>query len=258
MNKTCTVLAILLSVLVMASCKSSHVAQDNAKEQAPAASEDAGPYTLGPADQITITVWRNTDLGRTATIDPAGNINMPLAGDVKAAGLTVSELKQKIATSLAKYVNNPQVDVNLTSAKSARIHVLGEVKSPGSFTIDHNVMPLEAIAMAGGFTTSANQGKVLLVRNRQGKAEVTAMNLNIRSTSGRESLTTVKDLRSSDIVYVIPTKLAEIDTFMSHLKNILSPFVTVEQGVVLWPQVMDVIQNKTTPTANRTPIAITP
>ena len=242
----------------MASCRSSQVAQDNAKGPDSAAQDDAGPYTLGPADQITITVWRNTDLGRTATIDPAGNINMPLAGDVKAAGLTVSELKEKIATSLAKYVNNPQVDVNLTSTKSARIHVLGEVKQPGSYSIDHNVMPLEAIALASGFTSSANQNKVLLVRNRQGKVEVMAMNLNMQSKSGRESLTTVKNLRSGDIVYVIPTKLADMDTFMTHIKNIVSPFVTVEQGVVLWPQVMDVIKNKTTPTASRTPIAITP
>jgi polysaccharide biosynthesis/export protein len=256
MNKACTILAILLSALVLASCRSAQVAQDTAKAPDSAAQDDAVPYVLGPSDHITINVWRNTDLSRTVIIDPAGNINTPLAGEIKAAGLTVSELKETIKTRLARYVNNPEVDLNLTSAKNARIHILGEVRQAGSYIIDHNVMPLEAIALASGFTSSANQDKVLLVRNRQGKVEVTAMNLNMKSASGRDSLTTVKNLRGGDILYVMPTKVADMDIFMTHIKNIISPFVTVEQGIVLWPQVMDAVQNKTT--ANRTPIAITP
>ncbi len=46
------------------------------------------PFILGVGDEVSISVWRNDDLKRTTKINPSGNILLPLAGTIKASGLT--------------------------------------------------------------------------------------------------------------------------------------------------------------------------
>ena len=54
----------------------------------PAMEDGDTQFRLSPNDEVTVMVWRNADLERTARIDPSGYIDLPLAGRIKAAGLT--------------------------------------------------------------------------------------------------------------------------------------------------------------------------
>jgi polysaccharide export outer membrane protein len=232
--------------LLIISCSGHKIVQDNSGEKGIIDKQEtvapSSPFILGSGDEITINVWRNEDLNRTILIDPSGNIYLPLAGKVEASGLTISQLREKITLRLSKYIINPQVDINVSSLKSQKVHILGEVKSPGTFTLDQKMLAWEAISQAGGFTTDANQKEVLLVRNENGAARVTALNIHDMLKTGKIDQDIY--LRSGDVIYVAPTFIANLDRFMQRFNNIISPFVTLERGIILGQEAYDVLRGK--------------
>ena len=201
-------------------------------------------FFLGSGDEIIIRVWRNDDLNREVQIDPSGNIYLPLVGEIHTTGLTISQLREEITERLSKYLVDPHVDVNVSSLKSQKVHVLGEVKSPGTFSLETNTMAWEAISKAGGFTTDANKKKVLLVRTKERTAAVTA--LNIRDMLKKGEISQDMYLKNGDIIYVTPTFIANLTRFMTQFNNIINPFVNLERGIVLYPDAMDVLKGKDT------------
>ncbi|MDP6522877.1 MAG: polysaccharide biosynthesis/export family protein [Kiritimatiellia bacterium] len=202
-----------------------------------------GRFVLGPGDQVAIKVWRNTDLDRTATVDPLGNLDLPLGGRIKADGLSPLQLRDEIVKALAKYIINPRVDVNVVSVKSQRFYVFGEAKTPGSFALDRRMLVWEAIASAGGFTEDANRRKVLVIRTSLEKPRVDTVDvLNIVKNGAVEGR---PGIMSGDIVLIPPTKIASVERFMSRINTILRPVVTAEQGIILFPEVEDALSGET-------------
>jgi len=194
---------------------------------------------LGSGDEIIINVWRHDDLKRTVQIDPSGNIYVPLAGKVEASGLTISQLREKIAFGLSKYIIDPQIDINVSNLKSRKVHILGEVKSAGTFTLDQKMLVWEAISQAGGFTTDANQKNVLLVRNENGVARVAALNIHDMLKTGKIDQNIY--LKSGDVVYVPPSFIANLERFMQRFNNIISPLINLERGIILGQDAYDVL-----------------
>ncbi len=237
---------IIFILFFTISCSSHQaVIKDTDAEKADMIKKEGGfspSSILGSGDEITINVWRHEDLKRTVQIDPSGNIYVPLAGKVEASGLTISQLSEKIASGLSKYLVDPQVDINVSSLKSRKVHILGEVKSPGTFILDQNMLAWEAISQAGGFTTDANQKKVLLIRSEKGVARVAALNIHDMLKTGK--IDQDIRLRSGDVVYVPPSFIANLERFMQRFNNIISPFVTLERGIILEPQAVDVLRGK--------------
>lgn len=200
------------------------------------------PFILGPRDEIMINVWRNDDFKRTVPIDPSGNIQMPLIGEVKASGLTIGQLKEKITVLLSKYIIDPQVDISVSTFKNLKVYVLGEVKSPGTFEWRNNMLVWEGISLASGYTADANQKNILVVRNENGKTAIKALNLH--SILKGESLDQDVYLRNGDVVYVLPTFIANVEKFMTRFSNIIAPLINLEGGIALYPQVKNVLQGK--------------
>jgi len=153
-----------------------------AVNQAAALAGRATAYTLGGGDVLQVTVWdhpelalaqgpqqqtnaRPSDPPQGFVIDEAGNVQMPYAGNVQVAGLTVDGARLAISTALARYFVAPKVTVRVASFRAKQIHVDGEVRAPG--TVQVNDVPLtlyEAVGRAGGFTTAADQSRLELVR----------------------------------------------------------------------------------------------
>ncbi|AND69825.1 capsular polysaccharide biosynthesis protein [Dyella thiooxydans] len=93
-------------------------------------------YVLGPGDTLYITVWDHPELTSPAgsqqqtvangrTVRPDGTLFYPYVGTIKAAGLTIEELRQAISRKLAEFVSKPQVDVSVTGYGSQRITLAG-------------------------------------------------------------------------------------------------------------------------------------
>ncbi len=199
-------------------------------------------FILGVGDKIDITVYRHDDLKRSIIIDSSGRIMFPLIGDVHAAGVSIFILRDELQKRLSKYLVNPQVTINVTSIKSQKIVVLGEVNKPGIFSLDSEMSVLDAISKAGGITNDAKLSNVLLIRKRQGKAE--AISLNIKKTLKEGDISQNKYLRSGDMLFVPEVTIANVSRFFTHLSKIISPFVSLGSGIVIWNDALDVLQGK--------------
>ena len=96
-------------------------------------------------------------------IDSAGLIDVPLAGQVHAAGLTMDQLKAALAAKLARYINTPQISISLTEDQNHPVSIIGSVNSPGVHQLQGQKRLLEVISMAGGIKADAGP-KVILTR----------------------------------------------------------------------------------------------
>ncbi|MBI3987185.1 MAG: polysaccharide biosynthesis/export family protein [Lentisphaerae bacterium] len=195
---------------------------------------------LGAGDEITVAVWRNDDLGRTLRIDPEGNANLPLVGEVRAADLTPSALAQEIARRLAdKYLVNPQVTINVGDLQNRKVFVMGEVSSPGVFSLNPRMSVLEAVASAGGFLPGANRKKVLLIRQDGGSNVVSGVNLKGSLKMGKKTERVF--LKERDVVFVPPSVVGNVERFLTRMGNMVYPILGLESSIVVGRDALDVL-----------------
>ncbi|MBS1181719.1 MAG: polysaccharide biosynthesis/export protein [Proteobacteria bacterium] len=128
-----------------------------------------GPYHLDSGDKLRITVFEQTALSGTFSIDQAGYIAYPLVGNVPARGLTTQELAGALIRGLKKgYLNNPDVTVEVDTYRP--FFIMGEVRNPGQYTYVNTMTVETAVAIAGGFTSRANERRIEVSRRLNGKA----------------------------------------------------------------------------------------
>lgn len=121
-------------------------------------------YVIGPFDRVSIEVYGVPELSRTVQVDASGNVSLPLAGDVVAAGKTSRELASTIADRLrARYMRDPQVTVN-TDTVNQMVTVDGEVREPGMYPVTGRMTLMRAIARARGTTEYARSNYIIVFR----------------------------------------------------------------------------------------------
>jgi len=91
---------------------------------------------IGADDSISITCLESEDLNKTWRVSSTGDINLPLVGQIHAAGLTADELTQKLAEDLKRYIREPHVTVYIAEFRSQPVTVTGAVHRPGHFQIE--------------------------------------------------------------------------------------------------------------------------
>lgn len=200
-------------------------------------------FILGPNDVVNVSVYRNDDLKTSVKVGPTGTVMLPLIGEINASGMDINTFQKTIESRLSKYLNNPIVTVNVDTVASMKFMVLGEVGRPGSFAISSQTSLIEALSKAGGNTTDAKLSNVVLIRRENGKTVVTLHDINKALKEGQLEHDTT--LQHNDIVYVPAITVANVSRFFSHISKILSPIVNLESGIVLWPDVLDVLEGGT-------------
>src|SRR5215475_6524904 len=139
----------------------------SAQQQASSAAPTAGTYILGPNDRVRVKVYGEADITGEYEVDSTGQISVPLAGHIKADGLTTKQLERSIASALAKgIVRDPRVNVEVALYRP--YYILGEVKKSGEYPYRLGLTVLDAVASAGGFTYRANESKVYVRRAGSG------------------------------------------------------------------------------------------
>ena len=126
----------------------------------------ASNYVLGPGDQVSLVVEDLTDdfANRTFRIDLGGDINLPLAGRLHAAGLTIGEFESRIQQRLTRYVKDPQVVVTITEFNSQSVSVLGAVNNAGIKPMSGRKTLFEVLSLAGGLRPDAGNA-IKITRN---------------------------------------------------------------------------------------------
>ena len=129
-------------------------------------------YRIGPGDQLSIEVWKNTDLARLVIVLPDGKIVFPMVGEIVAAGKTVSELQKETEGKFGLYVKDAVLTVEVRQVNSFRIYVLGRVRTPGMSILTSNIDVLQALAAAGGPDEFAKLSRIKIFRREAGKTKI--------------------------------------------------------------------------------------
>ena len=155
--------------------------------------------TLREGDVINIIFPGSPTLNSTQVIRRDGKINLPLIGDVDAAGLTPKALEAKLLDLYAPQLSSKQVTVQVQSS-SFPFYVTGMVLHPGKILSDHPITALEAVMEAGGFDYSKADLKDVTVIRRENNV-MKNYKLNLKAVlDGRQ--TNPFYLKPDDIVYV--------------------------------------------------------
>jgi polysaccharide export outer membrane protein len=126
-------------------------------------------YIVGPQDILTITSFDQDDLTGKYPVDADGTFSFPLVGRVKAGGLTLRELEAELKRLLKEgFFKDPQLAVSVESYKSQKVHIVGEVRNPGTYSLAGDMSLIEAIARAGSTLPTAS-GEALIVRAKSGQ-----------------------------------------------------------------------------------------
>jgi polysaccharide export outer membrane protein len=137
---------------------------DKATENLPAP-VDPKTYKIGPEDVLTIKVWQEPQLSSIVQVRPDGVISPDLIGELQVNGLTPEQLKERLTTEFSKLVNNPLVNVQVSSVRSKKYFMTGPgLLRNGEYTLVVPTTVLEALVRAGGFTEWANKKKIIIMR----------------------------------------------------------------------------------------------
>ena len=153
-------LATLALSLVVA-CQSTPAAVQQTPVAGTPEAASAADYRLGPADNLRVTVFGHPDLSGEFMVSSNGVVSLPLIGDVKAEGLTLSQFQRETEAKLKDgYLKEPRVSAEVLNFRP--YYILGEVNRPGEYPYTNQLTVLKAIATAGGFTYRANKREVMI------------------------------------------------------------------------------------------------
>lgn len=156
-------------------------------------------YKIAPMDKLAIKVFKMEDLSGDYDVDLAGNISLPLIGQVEAANLTTAQLDDQLTQKLgAKYLEHPDVSVAIKSSTAHVVTVDGAVKDGGSFPVGGPISLIQAVALAKGTTEDANARRVAVFRTIGGQRQAAAFDL----TSIRRGQAPDPEIYPGDIVVV--------------------------------------------------------
>ncbi len=227
-----TLITSLVTVLLLA--PQTPPPQTASPSPAPASSQ----YTLGPQDQIKLTVLEDSDLTGVYRVDADGYITMPYLNRVLAAGLTPSALQDRIRQLLkeGQFIRDSTARVDVEQAKSQSVIVSGEVRAPNEIPMSGNMTLLKALALAGSPTSAASSELTIAHRPKPGAAPTDKDPEPLRVNWKDIQIGKTQDvpLQDGDLVNVPKAQIFYID---GQVKNtgafVWEPNLTVQQAIIL-------------------------
>lgn len=171
-------------------------------------------YKLQASDVVVVKYRYTPEYDATATIRPDGFITLPIVGEVRVAGMTVSDARRAIVTAASERLRDPELTLELQDFQKPKFVIGGEVGKPGQYELRGRITLLEAIAMAGGFKNSAKHSQVVLFR-RYDEDHAVSRVINAKALVRANALDEVPDLRAGDFVFVPQNRISKVERFVS-------------------------------------------
>jgi protein involved in polysaccharide export with SLBB domain len=189
-------------------------------------SVDELPYRVAPGDQLTVDFGVSLDgkslRAENLLVRPDGMITLSPIGDVRAAGMTTADLDSVLTQKYAGVFREPRITIDVTKLAGNFVHVMGEVRAPGSYEMMPNGTVLQAIARAGGANDKAALNNVILMR-RTGPNSLVARRVQVNRAISQGLASYDPYLRRFDIVYVPKSAIASVNLWVEqHVTNLLS------------------------------------
>lgn len=195
MRGVCTILIRMLAILTLSA----------------AGAATAWAQELQPGDAIAVSVYQDSKLDRQLVVSPTGFIAFPLAGQIKAEGLTPQALEKVLRSRLkSKYTTPLDITVSLVASakpdeeRKPRFYITGEVSKPGPYLLRPGMSVVQGIAMSGGLGQFAARKRIQVRRKTNGGLETTFVFDYAAFEGGRDGAGNV-DLQDGDVI-IVPEK----------------------------------------------------
>ena len=156
-------------------------------------------YVLGPGDQLIIDVYGDTQKSEQLTVSPEGDVTVPEYGPIHVAGLSVASAQRRVRKSLGSYYQSSDIKVTVGQTRSIMVNVMGEVRTPGTYTLSAFATVFHALYMAGGISDLGTLRNIKVFR--QGK-QITSVDVYEFILNGR--LAGNVRLQENDVIQVGP------------------------------------------------------
>lgn len=166
-------------------------------------------YILGPGDELVISIWGAAERSYNVSVDREGAVRIPNIGPIYVNGLSINEAKERIKSSLQKIYNGLNapasspyrinLGVSLSSVRTVQVNIIGQVETPGTYSLSSLSTVLNAIYAAGGPTDQGTFRDVKLVRN--GEEPISFDIYGYLTKGSQEGNITLRD---QDVIIVSP------------------------------------------------------
>jgi polysaccharide export outer membrane protein len=154
-------------------------------------------YKIGPEDVLTIITRDMPEASGDYMVRPDGTIGFPIAGTIKAAGLSPTELQAQLTEALKKELRDPVITVNVKQMRINRIYILGVVSHPGLYDFKPGWRLTELIASAGGLALAPERLTAVVFRSSQANKAISMKSLFV---DGKDEMNV--SLEPGDVVNV--------------------------------------------------------
>lgn len=156
-------------------------------------------YLLGPGDELVIDVYGDSQSTSKFQIAPDGSVTIPRVGPINVSGLSVESAQARISAILGQHYDNSTIKLTVAQTRTITIHVMGEVATPGTYTLSAFATVFHALYMAGGIS---NIGTLRDIQVARGGKIITSVDVYEYILNGRLAGNVM--LRDGDVVIVSP------------------------------------------------------
>jgi len=163
-------------------------------------------YILGPGDLIYVDIYGQSEKYYEATVNPEGSILLDNIGLISVSGKTIEAAEGIIKNRVSAFYtglngSNPStfLQVTLGNVKTIKVHILNEVRLPGTFTLSAFSTVFNALYAAGGPSDNGTLRAIQLIRNNKKIAEIDVYDLLINGTANLDV-----QLQDQDVILVNP------------------------------------------------------
>ena len=180
-STVCLVAMATGTMATLAGCSSG-----GAPQQSPPIVSDA-VHPLAPGDAVRINYWREVDMNGEFPVDEAGFVVLPMLGRIEVAGRDPIALKRLLMDGFEAQLREPEIEITFLR----RVSILGGVQTPGLYLLDPTMRLADAVALAGGASSTGDLKKTSILRDGQDVTESVSLSAPL-----------VNQLESGDQIYI--------------------------------------------------------
>lgn len=177
------------------------------------------PEFRSAIDDLKRDLHTSGGLRRVVHVRLDGYVTFPMIGEMRVARRTISDVNNEMNAAYAKQFRSLHVDLFLEKHAGAVLYVIGEVRNPGAYQITRPLTPVQALALAGGFTPSASLENVLVAR-RTGE-ELVARRLYLDQSVFLGGNKAPIYLQPDDVIFVPRSRLATAAQIARELQELI-------------------------------------
>jgi len=170
-------------------------------------------YRLCNGDVLDLNFRFTPEFNQTVTVQPDGYITLHAVGDLHVEGKTLPELTETLRAAYSKILHDPTFTVDLKDFEKPCFFVTGEVGRPGKYDLRGDITVTQAVAMAGGLTSSSKHSQVLLFRGVSNNL-VEVKKLDLKRMLQAKNLVEDWHLQPGDLVFVPKNTVSKISSFI--------------------------------------------